>query len=214
MKLHLGCGQVYLDGYINIDFPLSKHSVQHKSVADKRADITKLKYSKNSIEEIRLHHVFEHFDRATACALVAIWSNWLVDGGTLRIEVPDFARTALSILSPYTPLRKRSVGLRHVFGSQEADWAIHYNGWSKSELIKIFQMFGLDVTSIKRNQWKGTYNIEIIGKKVKSYSKKIASRICRTWLTNFTVDDTPSERDLLEYWADISDSLIQNSWSK
>jgi predicted SAM-dependent methyltransferase len=65
-KLHLGCGQRHLEGYINIDFPASEHSVQDKSVADIQADITQLSYPASSIDEVRLHHVFEHFPRPVA----------------------------------------------------------------------------------------------------------------------------------------------------
>ena len=61
MKLHLGCGQQYFEGYRNIDFPLTQHTVQTKSVADEHADLTSLRYPAGSIDEIRLHHVFEHF---------------------------------------------------------------------------------------------------------------------------------------------------------
>ncbi|MBU1349519.1 MAG: hypothetical protein ABII99_02395 [Patescibacteria group bacterium] len=90
MKLHLGCGENYLEGYVNIDFPPEFHTIQNKSVADKYANIFELKYKKDSIEEIRLHHVFEHFERAVALALIAGWRSWLKKNGVLRIEVPDF----------------------------------------------------------------------------------------------------------------------------
>ena len=34
IRLHLGCGENHLDGYVNIDFPQSSHSVQENSGAD------------------------------------------------------------------------------------------------------------------------------------------------------------------------------------
>ena len=86
MKLHLGCGERYLEGYINIDYPPEQHTVQQNTKVDHYADITKLNYPENSIDEVRLHHVFEHFDRATALALLCNWHTWLKPGGKLLIE--------------------------------------------------------------------------------------------------------------------------------
>src|SRR6185369_2221030 len=114
MKLHLGCGQRYLDGYINIDFPSSSHSIQETSVADLHADILSLHYPEKSVEEIRSHHVFEHFPRPIACALLAGWYLWLKEGGLLRIEVPDFRRTAQRLLNPFLSFKKRAVAERHL----------------------------------------------------------------------------------------------------
>ena len=81
MKLHLGCGQIYLNGYVNIDYPLTEHTVQQASVADEFCDLTNMHYKAGSIEEVRLHHVFEHFPRAQAIALLASWHSWLQRGG-------------------------------------------------------------------------------------------------------------------------------------
>ncbi len=70
MKLHLGCGQKYLDGYINIDYPLtSEHSVQQNSVADELANLMELRYKPGTIDEIRLHHVFEHFSQSNGLCI-------------------------------------------------------------------------------------------------------------------------------------------------
>lgn len=212
MKLHLGCGQVYLDGYLNIDYPLSKHSVQLTSVADKYADITKLKYKPNSVEEIRLHHVFEHFDRSTAVALVATWSRWLKKDGILRIDVPDFVKTARSVLSPFTSKRIKDVGIRHIFGSQEASWAVHYHGWSDRALSELFQAFGLEVISFSTTKWKGTYNVQVIGKKYKSLSEKDSIKGIENWLKQFLVDDSKSERDMLAYWKRKAKAQLEVGW--
>jgi len=82
IKLHLGCGETYLPGYINIDFPPSQHTVQKQPKADLYADIRQLSYPSESVEEIRLHHVFEHFDRPTALRLLIDWYEWLKEGGS------------------------------------------------------------------------------------------------------------------------------------
>jgi len=214
MKLHLGCGQIYLDGYINIDYPLDHHSVQTKSVADKLADITKLKYKKGSISEVRLHHVFEHFDRSTACALLALWSSWLINYGLVRIEVPDYARTSASVFSPFTSKKVKSIGMRHIFGSQEAEWAVHYYGWTETSLSELYKLLGFEIVSIKKNSWKGTFNIEITGKKVTSLSKQAAIKACTKWLSQFMVDDSKGEKSLLNYWSGISKKQLETGWAK
>ena len=89
-RLHLGCGERYLEGYVNIDYPLDQHSVQISSPADLHADITELSYEPATVAEVRLHHVFEHFDRVTALRLLIDWYAWLEEGGLLLIETPDF----------------------------------------------------------------------------------------------------------------------------
>lgn len=214
MKLHLGCGQVYLDGYLNIDYPLAEHSVQHKTLADKQANITKLRYAKDSIEEVRLHHVFEHFDRATACALIAVWSSWLKPDGVIRIEVPDYIRTTKSVLSPITSKKIKDVGLRHIFGSQEATWAVHYHGWSADGLRELFRLFGLEVVSVTKNSWKGTYNVQIIGKKTSKITRSASITACKKWLSQFLVDDSKSEKEMLNYWVAKSKKQIDTGWAK
>ena len=145
MKLHLGCGQKHLKGYINIDFPISKHSIQEISMADIHTDITQLSYPLSTIDEIRLHHVFEHFTRPIAYALIAVWRHWLKTRGILHIEVPDFYKTSLLILNPFSSSRKKSIALRHLFGSHEASWAVHREGYTISRLRKMLKITGFDI---------------------------------------------------------------------
>ena len=192
MKLHLGCGEKYLNGYINIDFPAVKHSVQKHSVADRPIDITKLKYPAGSIEEIRLHHVFEHFTRAITCALLATWYIWLKEGGLLRIEVPDFNKMSKNY-------NNRSQ--RHIFGSQEASWAIHFAGYTSKNLTNLLERYGFIVEKIKRNSWKGTANIEIFAVRQKrKMNLEEFEKITRKYLGEFLVDNSGGERRLLKVW--------------
>lgn len=215
MKLHLGCGQVYLDGYTNIDFPISKHTVQQKSVADQFADLTILNYKAGSIEEVRLHHVFEHFIRPVALAMLASWHSWLKSDGTLHIEVPDFDATALRILSPLTNDHDKKVGLRHIFGSNEAPWATHYEGWSKKRLSEAFAAMGFVTISSKKNSYLATHNITVIAKKSEStFTKKEYAQRARTYLSGFMVDDSDFETRLLEIWMKQFDKQLDKGLAK
>jgi hypothetical protein len=201
MRLHLGCGEVHLDGYLNIDYPLSSHPVQKISAADEYHNILELSYPANSIEEIRLHHVFEHFSRATSIALLAGWWLWLSVDGLLRIEVPDFQHAAMAVVNPFSRKKARYVGLRHIFGSQEASWAVHMEGWSAQSMRDVLSLFGYKVEDVKHNHWRGTYNIEVFARKM--FAKKTFAdfeQVARTWLTQFTVDNGESERKMLEVW--------------
>jgi len=215
MKLHLGCGGNYFDGYVNIDYPPDKHTIQTNTKVDKYADITKLKFPSNSIEEIRLHHVFEHFSRPIACALLVSWRSWLKSGGIIRIEVPDFDKTAFQILNPFSTHHQKNVSLRHIFGSNEADWAVHYEGWSSGRLSLILNRLGFNIVKIKKNNWKHTYNFEIIAKKdERKFSTGEIDKIITDYLASFLVDRSDSEEQLLKVWISIYKSQVKKCHPK
>jgi predicted SAM-dependent methyltransferase len=204
MKLHLGCGERYFEGYVNIDYPLTEHTVQKKSVADVQANLLTLRYETGTVDEIRLHHVFEHFSRSVACALLTNWYFWLKPGGVLHIEVPDFSRTARWSISGMMRRKRTNVGLRHIFGSQEAHWAVHYEGYSKKLLTKMLGIFGFRVKEVRRNSWKGTYNIEVIAiKDVTGLTIEAMEHRAEEHLRQYMVDDSESEQRLLGTWKDI-----------
>lgn len=148
LKLHLGCGEKYLDGYINVDYPPEEHTVMNVK-ADLYQDIRTLDYAENSVDEIRNHHIFEHFKRADALYLLAEWRRWLKPGGKLIIETPDFEESAKAYIFANTRKRKMEVG-RHIFGSQEAGWAIHYDFWDKSKFKYVLKKFGFEKIKVRR----------------------------------------------------------------
>lgn len=212
MKLHLGCGQKYLKGYLNIDFPASKHTVQSFIVADQYADITRLHYPKNSIEEIRLHHVFEHFTRPIACALISAWHLWLKPNGILHIEVPDFCNTAKVILNPFAKDSQKARAIRHLYGSHEAPWAVHCEGYTPESLSFFLKVYGFKINKIDKNSWKGTYNFEIFAKKTIYHLKKEDfEKITKSYLKKFLVDQSASELKLLSVWIIMYKKQIEQT---
>jgi hypothetical protein len=139
IRLHLGCGEKYLDGYTNIDFPQDAHTVI-KPKADILADFRTLVYKNNSVDEIRSHHVFEHYSRAQALQLLFQWRDWLKPEGVLVIETPDFSRALLQYF--FGSYKTKSEIGRHIFGSHEAGWANHYDYWDKKKYKVILKQLG------------------------------------------------------------------------
>jgi predicted SAM-dependent methyltransferase len=159
IKLHLGCGEQYLEGYTNIDFPVEEHSVM-KPKADKFADIRSLQYESGSISEIRSHHVFEHFSRAETLKLLKQWHGWLQVGGKLVIETPDFENSIKKFI--FADIQTQSQLLRHIFGSQEAKWAYHLDGWYAKKFKYILKQFGF--TEIKTEKFSNRLAQKLAGK--------------------------------------------------
>lgn len=84
IKLHLGCNDRKIHGYINID-----GRVEVKP--DKVEDVFTLpSFEKNTISVIYLCHVLEHASRADAQQAISRYYDLLQEGGVLRISVPDF----------------------------------------------------------------------------------------------------------------------------
>ena len=208
MKLHLGCGEQHLEGYVNIDYPSTEHSVQQTSGADEYANLLELKYKAGSIDEIRLHHVFEHFPRAIACALLASWNTWLKQGGVLRIEVPDFERTAKVALSKFRSKQHKDIAIRHIFGSQEAHWATHYHGYTPNSLAGLMELYGFKTREVKKLSNRGImYNTDVTATKIADKSKKEFEHITSEYLKGFMAADAESERLMVQTW--LKDYALQ-----
>lgn len=209
MRLHLGCGEKYLEGYLNVDFPSKAHTVQSRSPADLQTDLLQLKYPLGSVDEIRLHHVFEHFTRPVACALLSAWQSWLRIGGILHLEVPDFNRTAAVILNPLVSAGAKTVAMRHLFGSHEADWAVHCEGYTRGMLKALLKCYGFEIFEIHQNSWQGTHNLEIQAKKIIKIETLDSFRMrTKDYLSAFLLD-TFQEKPLLEAWMEIFDQQVQ-----
>ena len=85
VKLHLGCGEKYIPGFIHIDFADYEHIDFQQSIGHLQ------QYKKNEVDLIYCCHAFEYFDRDIAKYALREWRRVLKPGGTLRLAVPDFA---------------------------------------------------------------------------------------------------------------------------
>jgi predicted SAM-dependent methyltransferase len=202
VKLHLGCGEVYLPGYINVDFPPSRHSVQRHTKADIFVDVSQLHYPTGTVDEIRLHHAFEHFERPVALRLLIDWYGWLKEGGQLIIETPDFHRCVQAYLNS-TNLNSQMKIVRHLFGSHEASWAVHYDGWYRERFTHVLTALGYQNLEFTTGEWQETYNITVIATKGSPAIPK-AEQIdqARKLLRLSLVDESPTEIRMLETWME------------
>lgn len=151
VRLHLGCGERHLDGYINIDHPPDHHAVMTPQ-ADIFADIKELRFPDNCLTEIRLHHVFEHFNRVEALGLLIRWHRWLRVGGILHIETPDLAGSAKTILED-VPFKQKCAAVRHLAGDQTETWAYHVDHWFPERFHATFTHMGFGEPKLRTATW-------------------------------------------------------------
>jgi hypothetical protein len=146
--VHLGCGDRYLKGYLNVDLPPGEGVASGTSRPDLEADVMCVDAPPESLAEVRSHHLFEHFDRAHALALLVRWYHWLRPGGHVTVETPDFEACVAGFSG--RSLSEQALILRHIFGSQEAAWAQHRDGWSEPRFRHVLGELGYTTISASR----------------------------------------------------------------
>jgi predicted SAM-dependent methyltransferase len=199
LRLHIGCGSQHFDGYINIDYPPSEHNlVQVK--ADVYADIKSLDFPVGSVDEIRLHHVFEHFNRVTALAMLIKWHKWLKIGGLLYIETPDLLGSAKTLVSDASWKTKMGV-VRHLAGDQTAEWGYHVDHWFAERFEHTLGALGFGSLQTQSSSWpKEPYlsNVKVIAVKSKHASLPEQLKVAEELLWESTV--ALEEKSKWEIW--------------
>ena len=204
VKLHLGCGSNILPGYINID-----NTKREGIYYDIDASILDLQFDDNSVDEIMLHHVFEHFHRYQVVVLMYVFNHWLKKGGKLEIATPDFewcARKYLGLTSPieiiwnmfiaikykknYFKIDKWKI-LRQVFGSKESEWGSHLEGWDRFTLTSIYKLFGFRVVKVVQSKYKGWSfpAIVVVGQKERHISDHEFALLAKEFLEKMDSND-------------------------
>ncbi len=168
MKLHLGCGRNYLEGYINIDCTMKKQHVPGgvlKSPSlfmpegdyrkqlqwlefrvDRIIRIEELDYSPNSIEEIKCIHTLEHLSFRTAIRVLGKFHEFLEPGGLLNLEVPNAEELFFRFKG--TSPQERQILYELIFCNQISPAEYHLSAWDSSTLSSVLATIGFPMVSV------------------------------------------------------------------
>jgi len=89
MKLHIGCGNVILPGWINLDI----ENLPGIYIQDDVRTLNKI--ADESCDIIYASHVLEHVGRHEFETVLKTWNKKLKMNGILRLAVPDFEKAVL-----------------------------------------------------------------------------------------------------------------------
>ena len=148
LKLHVGCGDVIIPGYVNID-------IRSLDGVDVVSDIRNLPYPDNSVDFIYSCANIEHFDRNEWKAVLAHFFSKLKPGGALRLSTADFE----AVCKRYQQEGNIEELLGLVVGGQKNDYDWHGMVFDFNLLRKGLESVGFE--NIRRYNWRDTELAEL-----------------------------------------------------
>jgi hypothetical protein len=156
-RIHVCCGGVYLEGYVNVDKHPFESGDDSRSgcVADVFADVFELPCASGSLSEIVLVHGMEHFTRYDGDRLLRKFADLLLPEGVLYLEMPSrnpviiltvLERLAALVAPSRTGNRfGRGPASSMLWGNQWAgfDYETHRYLWSLAEIVQAGREAGL-----------------------------------------------------------------------
>lgn len=200
VRLHLGCGSHYLPGYVNIDLPPKSRATVERIRVDIAADLRELQFLPGSIAEIRTHHVLEHFDRPASLRLLTDWYTWLREGGVFRVETPDLEGCIRRILDPSVSMATKMLILRHIFGSHEAFWAYHLDGWYREKFEYVLTRLGFTDLRYAYSEHHNLDSITVWARKRRPFKAAVELREACEGILKLGLVDEEVERSMYETW--------------
>jgi predicted SAM-dependent methyltransferase len=126
VKLHLGCGNVIIQGFINVDVLPSIKGVELV------CDLNNLSLFKDEQADfIYICHVLEHFSTTEVPKIINEFSRILRPGGRLRISVPDLNKICslyVKNIDWFYPPNNPWIGL--LWGGQKDIYDYHKTGFN------------------------------------------------------------------------------------
>ena len=150
MKLHLGCGNRKINGFVNID-------IQESPAVDLIANIMELPYKENSIDTIYSCCMLEHFGRnnnlrffINTCwkDVLNYWYKLLKPGGEVYISVPDFEAVCKEYLNNGDILKILGITI----GGQKNEEDLH--GMIYDYKLLSEELYKQGFSSVERYKWQ------------------------------------------------------------
>ena len=144
IKLNLACGQMYLEGYINID----NKSMYHGNMnIDQIGDVFTLEWEKETVDEILLSHFAMYIPFNEMKTLLNRWYSWLKPQGKLIIETGNVKTIAQNILNTDNPKEINGPnGVMQLFGWETT--AGHKWAWCPETLSSLMFEAGFKDVSV------------------------------------------------------------------
>lgn len=128
IKLHLGCGDYWFDGYINIDFNIYGGT-------DMLFDIREsLPFQTETVEIIEAYEVIEHFNKDEVFNILEDWKRVLIPGGKIKISVPDMD----GLVEKYQTDKQEAIQMIYGF----VDHPNHKWGYTVDTMKELFEQHG------------------------------------------------------------------------
>ena len=146
LKLNLGCGEDYREGYVNVD-------VRALPLLDIKWRVDDLgEYVRDqSAEEILALDVLEHFPVGEVSEALDEWVRMLAPGGVLQIKVPDLDILAKTLHDYHdNPVEVRCM-VDRLYGGQDYPQNFHQSGFNLALLKQLLEKErGLKIVKVHR----------------------------------------------------------------
>jgi predicted SAM-dependent methyltransferase len=141
MKLQIGCGDIRLEGWVNID-------TRKTSATDLVCDVTRIRdHIAEPVEAIYACHVLEHFGfgicEPRAEDVLQGWVDMLAPSGTIFLSVPDLKQIAIGILTSDGSFAAEYNFMRCLYGGSEYAENRHFVGFTRTLLRTLMKRVGL-----------------------------------------------------------------------
>lgn len=129
VRLHLGCGDRRLQGYVNVD-------IRKTTAVDVVGAAECLPYPDGAVDRIESYHLVEHLPRHALPPMLREWYRVLRPGGRVVIECPDFDRAVAEYLEG------NEGRLDSIFGLQRHAGDAHLFGYNVDRLGRLLAAAG------------------------------------------------------------------------